>query len=67
MTKRIDMTLDNCRVCGFKETYLYTGNDANGDVFSFDVCDVCEQKAYSIMDSKERIDSLMRWTFGDKR
>jgi hypothetical protein len=67
MTKRVDVTLDNCRVCGLRDTFVYTGDDASGDIFSFEVCDRCEQEAYDRMNAKERVDSLMRWTFNDKR
>lgn len=63
----IDMTIDRCKVCGLKNTYLYQGSDASGDVFTFDVCDDCEQKAMNIMTERERVESLGRWTFGDKR
>lgn len=63
----IDMTIDHCRVCGYKESYIYRGADAQGDVFKFDVCDICEQKAMNMMTERERVESLYRWTWEDKR
>ena len=62
---KIDVTLDNCRACGIKKMYVYRGEDARGDIYQFDVCEKCEDLAFDIMTSKERLDSLFRWTYGN--
>jgi hypothetical protein len=65
--RKVDLTVDRCRVCGLRDAYIYTGEDASGDVFTFDICETCEQGAHKLMTDSERLESLYRWTFGDRR
>lgn len=67
MIKRVDMTVDKCLMCKTTEVYLYAGQDAYGDVFKNDVCIDCEEKAEALMTQPERLQTLCRWTFEDRR
>ena len=63
----IDMSIDKCRICGIKTSYVYTGNDAQGDIFEFDLCIDCEDYINQLITKSERMASLTRWTWDDKR
>lgn len=67
MTKRIDVTVDNCILCKTTDTYVYTGEDADGTIFTNSICINCEERAEAMMTQPERLQTLCRWSFGDKR
>jgi len=67
MTKRVDLTVDNCTLCHATNTFVYTGDDAEGYIFTNTVCIDCEEKAEAMMSQPERLQTLCRWTMNDKR
>lgn len=66
MNKGIDLTIDKCIMCKVTDTFIYAGQDATGLIFNNDVCIDCEERAEALMTQPERIQTLYRWTTGDK-
>lgn len=63
----IDMSISDCKHCGTHTNYINQDKDTKGDIFRFDLCIYCEDKIFSMMNTQERLQTLCRWTFGDRR
>jgi hypothetical protein len=63
----IDMSISDCKGCGAHTNYVHTSDDATGQVFKFDLCVYCEDEVFSLMSEQERLQSLCRITFEDRR